>query len=123
MSEAPDRFETVAWVYSQSDLAIILSLLEHEDIWVLPVGYHHISVQWSWTIALGGVELRVHAEDAVAARALFADAARAPCRRGVFADNRLLDILIVLLLFATSFFAPPARMPPEFAIENRRKAT
>ena len=32
---APDRFETVACVYSPSDLALLLSLFESEDIFVL----------------------------------------------------------------------------------------
>ena len=57
MSEpAPDRFETVAWVYDPSDLALLLSLFESEDIFVLPIGRWHASVDPPLTTALGGVE-------------------------------------------------------------------
>ena len=65
---ATDRFETVAYVYSPSDLALLLSLFESEDIFVLPVGRWHASADPPLTTALGGVELRVHAEDADDAR-------------------------------------------------------
>jgi hypothetical protein len=118
VSEAADRFETVAWIYSQSELAVFLSLFEHEDIWIVPVGRGHISVQWNWTVALGGVAIRVHAADAAAARALLAGIDRSPWRGGVFSDNRLLDIVLILLLIAVGLFAPPARIPAEFVRER-----
>jgi hypothetical protein len=113
MSPAPDRFETLAWVYDQGDLAIILSRLEHADIWVVPLGYHQIAAQWYLTIGLGGVELRVHAEDAAAARALFAEVDWQPRRCSLFSDNRLIEIVLILFVFGI-ILAPPARMPAEF---------
>jgi len=98
VAAAPDRFETVAWVYDQGELAILLSLFAHEDIRVVPVGRGHISVQWGWTVALGGVAILVHAEDGRAARALLAGIERTPRQRTrFFAKDRLVDVLLVLV--------------------------
>lgn len=109
-----DRFETIAWVYSQSELAVLLSLLAHEDIYVLPIGRGHASVAWGNTLALGGIEVRVHAAEAEYARALLAGIDRTPFRRGVFSDNRLIDGFVMVVLAVVGLFAPPARIPAEF---------
>jgi hypothetical protein len=119
----PDRFETIAFVYGQPELAALLSLLEHEDIWVSPVGRGHISVDWTITVALGGVELRVHAADAARARALLAQADDRQIWRGFLLRNRLLDIALMLLLLAAGVLAPPARLPAWFVgVPARRDA-
>ncbi|HMJ93177.1 MAG TPA: hypothetical protein VK472_03660 [Allosphingosinicella sp.] len=120
MSDAPDRFETIAWVYSQTELAVLLSLLKNEDIYVLAIGRGHVSVQWGITLALGGVEIRVHPADAAGARALLAGIDRTPSRRGVFCEDRLLDILILLILFFLGCFAVPSRLPATFVPEPRK---
>ena len=70
--EDEDRFEIIAWVYSQSELAVLLSFLANEDIHVLPIARGHASVDWGFTLALGGIEVRVHAAEAERARALLA---------------------------------------------------
>ena len=111
---SPARFETVAFVYSQTELAVLLSLLEHEDIWVVPVGRGHVSIQWTATVALGGVELRVHEAEAARARALLAGLDRVQVWRGFFFRNRLLDVALILLLLAMGWLAPPARLPAAF---------
>lgn len=115
MSDAsgPD-FETVAWVYSQSELAVLLALLAHEDILVVPIGRHNAAADYAMTLALGGIEIRVHAEEAEEARALLAGIDSTPFRRGIFSDNRWLDGLIILILFCAGCFAPPARVPAQF---------
>lgn len=115
MSDAsgPD-FETVAWVYSQSELAVLLALFTHEDIHVVPIGRHNAGVDYAMTVALGGVEIRVHAEEAEEARTLLAGIDGAPFRRGIFSDNRWLDGLIMLVLFFAGLFVPPARVPAQF---------
>jgi hypothetical protein len=41
--DTPDRFETVAFVFRSSDLALLLSLFESEDIFVFTVGRWHAS--------------------------------------------------------------------------------
>ncbi|HVQ09464.1 MAG TPA: hypothetical protein VMS43_13615 [Allosphingosinicella sp.] len=112
--EDEDRFETIAWVYSQSELAVLLSLLAHEDIYVLPIGRGHASVAWGNTLALGGIEVRVHAAEAEDARLLLAGIDRTPFRRGVFSDNRLVDGLIMVVLTVAGLFVPPARIPAVF---------
>jgi len=119
LSESSDRFETIAWVYSQSELAVLLSLFEREDIFVLPASRHHIAVNWALTGALGGVEIRVHPEDTERARALFAGIERAPFRGRVFFDNRLLDILLMLAIALCPGLPPPARLPAFFVAERR----
>lgn len=117
MSEAPDRFETLGWVYSQSELAILLSLFEWEDIFVLPVSRHHIAVQWTWAVALGGIELRVHRADAERARALLApvdqnEAYWAP----VFFRDRWADAMLILALFFLFIPVAVARIPAQFLL-------
>lgn len=110
----PDRFETIAFVYSQPELAVLRALLEHEDIWVAPVGRGHISVDWTITVALGGVALRVHEADAARARARLAEIDPVQVWRGYFFRNRLLDLVLILLLLLLALAAPPARLPAFF---------
>jgi hypothetical protein len=112
--EDGDRFETLAWVYSQSELAVLLSRLEHEDIYVLPIARGNASVDWGLTLALGGIELRVHAAEAEDARTLFAGIEPTPFRRGVFSDNRVVDGFIMVVLAVAGLFLPPARIPAVF---------
>lgn len=115
MSEAPGPdFETVAWVYSQPELAVLLAMLANEDIHVLPIARHNASVDYALTLALGGIELRVHREQAEEARLLLAGIDRTPFRRGIFSRNLWLDGAIMLVLFCAGLFAPPARTPAHF---------
>jgi hypothetical protein len=114
MSEAaPDRFETVAFVYSPSDLALLLSLFESEDVFVLPVGRWHASVDAPVATALGGVELRVHPEDADDARLVLASlppiSYRAPLAR---------YLLFVVLLAVLMIVVPPPRQIPTFVLRG-----
>jgi hypothetical protein len=110
----PDRFETIAWVYSQSELAVLLSFLASEDIHVLPIARGHASVEWGYTLAFGGIEVRVHSAEAEEARALLAGIDRTPFRRGVFSDNRLIDGVVMVMLVLAGLFVPPARIPAVF---------
>lgn len=116
---AEDRFETVAYVYSHPQLAVLLSLFEDARIWVVPVAYQHVTVQWSWTLALGGVALRVHASDAEAARDLLAGLDPVPALRPLFSENRFLEIVLIVGLFLVGFLAPPARLPTHFLLDGR----
>ena len=109
-------FVTVAWVYDRSELSILLSLFEDRGIWVVQVGAQHIAIDWSLTVALGGVELRVHAEDAEAAWDLLAGLDRTAPRRRFFLDNWLLDIALMLALFVATGMPSPARLPATFVL-------
>ena len=120
---APDRFETVAYVYSPSDLALLLSLFGQADIHVFGVGRGHASADPGLTTALGGVALRVHEEDLDAARTLLAGLDpipyRAPLLTGIFAFD-----LVSFLVVALFGMAPPPRQIPAFVLGEtvRREA-
>ncbi|HYJ52349.1 MAG TPA: hypothetical protein VEW04_04185 [Allosphingosinicella sp.] len=111
---SPDCFETIAFVYSQTELAVLLSLLEHEQVSVVPIGRGHASVDWPITVALGGIELRVHTTDAARARALLAEIEPIHVWRGFFLKNRLLDMALIVLFLPLALMAPPARLPATF---------
>lgn len=116
-------FVTVAWVYDAGELALLLSLFEWEGIPVVPLGSLHAAVQWNIVVALGGVRLRVRREDAPAALALLAGLERAPQRSvRFFARDKLVDVLLVLLLFFLGGLAAPARIQAEFAVARRERA-
>jgi hypothetical protein len=117
MDASPDRYETLAYVYSQSDLAILTSFLESEEIRFMTIGGGHASVDWPITIALGGVELRVHPLDGPRIRALLAPLDLKPYRGAIFIGNRFADALLVLMLFVLGLFAPVGRMSPVFLLE------
>ena len=118
-----DRFQTVAWVYDSGELALLLSLFEREGIAVLPLGSQHASVQWSLVVALGGVRLRVREDDAPAALALLAGLECMP-RTSVrfFARDKMVDVLLVLLLFFLGGLAVPARIQADFAVPRRERS-
>ncbi len=79
-----DRFETVAWVYSPSDLALLLSKFVDAGIHVQRVGLGHAAADPGMTTALGGVALRVREADAAEARALLAGLDAIPHRAPLF---------------------------------------
>ena len=104
---APDRFETVAWVYSPSDLALLLSKFVDAGIHVQRIGLGHAAADPGMTTALGGVALRVREEDAAEARALLAGLDPIPYRERLFLG--LLPIFLVMAFFAIG--SPPRQIP------------
>ena len=113
-----DRFVTAAIVYSQPELAVLLALFEQEGILVLPHSSRHVSVEWPLTLALGGIRLRIHEEDADRAGELLSGIERSSFRRGIFSDNRLVDAVLVIGLFVVGLFAPPARLPAVYCLDR-----
>jgi hypothetical protein len=111
-ADAPGRFETVAYVYSQSDLALLMSVFESEDIWLLAIGRLHIAVNPGIATALGGVELRVHAEDAEDARTVLARLDPIPYRASFFTGSFPIDLLFLVLMMVVFAVPPPPRMIP-----------
>jgi len=111
MSCATTDFEAIAWVYSPSDLAILLSLLEGEDIFVTTSGRGHASVALGLTTALGGVALRVHRDDAEDARALLAALDPALYRARLPFGSWPLDLLLFLFLAFLGAPPPPRQIP------------
>jgi hypothetical protein len=116
IAAAEDRFETIAWVYSPSDLALLLSRFEHEGIHVLPIGRLHAAVDPWLVTALGGIKLRVHTEDLSDARALLAELDAAPYRARLLFGVWQLDLLFFLVV---GFFGmpPPPRQIPSYLVE------
>lgn len=108
---APDRFETVAYVYSPSDLAILLSLFEHADIHVFGVGRYHAAVDPALVTALGGVELRVHHEDGDDARALLAKLDPVPHRAPLLFGFWPIDLLFFVVVGILGMPPPPRQIP------------
>lgn len=107
---ALDRFETVAWVYDPSDLALLLSLFESEDIFVLSIGRGHAAADPPLATALGGVELRVHVEDGDDARLLLASLPPTPFRAP--------PLPVILLLLLLVLMSPPPRQTPCFVLNG-----
>jgi hypothetical protein len=113
---APDRFETVAWVYSQSDLALLLSLFEHADIHIQKIGYRHASVAWHLTTALGGIALRVHEEDGNDARALLGGLEYPPYRAPFFTGLWPVWLAFLTLTVFAFGVGPPPRPIPTYVL-------
>lgn len=114
---APDRFFTIAYVYSPADLAILLSRLHCEGIHTDCAGRGHASVEPGLTTALGGVQVRVHEEDLADAQAILATLDpflhRAPLPFGFWP----LDLLF-FSVFALFAFGPPPRQLPTFVLSE-----
>jgi hypothetical protein len=110
--------ETVAVAYSQTELAVLLSLLEDRGIPAFPFHRGQISVHWTLTVALGGVPIQVPLEDADEARAELKAVGRSWPTNGVYADERWLDIILLLLMLVVFLMPPPARIPA-FVIAGR----
>ena len=106
---ASDRFETVAWIYSPSDLALILSRFIEADIFVHRGSIGHIAADPGLTTALGGVALQVREADVVSARALLAGLEPRLYRARLFSG-----VLLVFLVMAFLGVGPPPRQVPTF---------
>ncbi|HEY0116855.1 MAG TPA: hypothetical protein VGB54_14165 [Allosphingosinicella sp.] len=106
-----DSFELVAIVYSQDELAVLTSRLRFEGIWVVEQSARHVGADWALTVALGGVGLLVHHEDAPDAWTVLAETTRWQRTGGVYARSRILDLVMALLLAIYPGLPPPARIP------------
>lgn len=72
---ADDSFETVAITYRQPETAVILSMLEAYGIPAYALGAETARTVPPYTLALGGIRIRVPNSDAADARALLNEAA------------------------------------------------
>ena len=104
---ASDGFETVAWVYNPSDLALLQSRFIGSGIFVQRISMGHAAADPGLTTALGGIELRVRADDAVRALALLGELEPRPYR--VRMDIGLLLVFLVMAWFGIG--APPRQVP------------
>ncbi|HEX6376443.1 MAG TPA: hypothetical protein VFZ91_12080 [Allosphingosinicella sp.] len=113
------ELRTIAAVYDRSELGLLRSWLEAHGLWTSTVGDGHAAVEWPLAVALGGVRLRVRAEDFAAAAELLAD--REPYRfaRTLFLRSRLADAALLLMLFLLTFVPPPPRIAATFYVARR----
>lgn len=126
MSEAPttDRFFTVAYVYSPTDLAILLSRLGDDGIYTYCAGRGHASAEPGLTTALGGVRVRVQEADLADAQAILATLDPTLHRASLPFGFWPLDLLLFLVI---AFFGapPPPRQLPTYVLSEaaaRREA-
>ena len=113
--------ETVAVAYSQTELAVLLSLLEDRAIPAFPFHRGQISVQWTLTVALGGVPIQVPLDDADEARAELKAVGRSWTASGIYTNERWLDLVLVVLMLVVFWMPPPSRIPA-FVIAGRSSA-
>jgi hypothetical protein len=115
-----DRLETLGWVFRPAQLLVVQSLLEQAGVMLCPLGYHHLTNQWPIAIALGGIELRVPAEQAEEARALLA--ALPPLLPPAQEFGRHWPVrLLVLLALYLFFCVPPPALAAEFVPPRRER--
>ena len=117
-----EPLQTVAIAYSQTQLALLLSRLENEGIWVAPASYHQIAAQWWMTVALGGVAVQVREFDAETARTLLSSLEPYAFRERIFSAYRPVELVLIAGLFVTGFFVPPARIPMDVVFGEGRAA-
>ena len=113
-----DRFETVAIAYSQPEIAVLRSCLEGQGIWTVSMSQGHASVEIGLMLALGGVQIRVHSDDAEEARAILAGIGQAPYRGRIYTDNRLIDLALTVMILVAFAVPPPARLPAVFLLNG-----
>ena len=97
---ADDSYETVAITYGQPETAVMLSMFAWYGVPAYASGQGHAQI-WPFIVALGGIEVRVHADSVADARALLAEVAlRPPAVRPRMTHNpvtRTLGYAIALL--------------------------
>jgi hypothetical protein len=120
---ADDAFETVAIVYSQPEAGVLLALFAQHDIATEVIGARHVSVNPVWTVALGGIIVRVQIEALEDARALLAEIARQPqaVRRRLIDNPALNGLLVVLACFLGIAPIPPTRVGFTFLLGAERR--
>ena len=117
-----DRLETVARVFRPAQLLVIQSVLRQADILVCPIGYHLLSNQWPYALALGGIELRVPEAQADDARALLESLPPLPLPASQFGETPILRLLVLVVLFLFAL-APPPTLNVEIVPSRRERTT
>ena len=113
MSEDP--FETVAIAYTQSQAGVILSLFEWNGIPAYGANLEMVRANVPFTLALGGIPIRVAREAAAEARAILTEAAEreqedAPSHEPL--DDRIAKVALLGVLGLMAV-APPPRLSAE----------
>lgn len=104
---------TVGWAYGMAEASLALSFLEGQGIKTFPQTWYMLTVDWSLSHALGGMELCVPASQRAAAETLLADFGPTRRRRPMW------WLLIMVLIWAWASLPPP---PTGFAVAVTRPA-
>ena len=118
---ADDSYETVAITYNQPETAVMLSMFAFYGIPAYPVGFEHARTMSTLMVALGGIQIRVHASAVDEARELLAEVAERPqAVRPKLIDEPVVNGFIVTLfcLFGGAP-VPPTRTGSTFFLGNR----
>ena len=116
-----DQFDTVAVVYSYSELMTLVAALEARGIMVHQVGSQTLKTLPNWAVALGGAVLRMRRSDLEQAVALLREIAAKPAviRRPLVSSRWIGGIIAILVAMLTGI-PPPARIPATLLAEERR---
>ncbi|WP_128291373.1 hypothetical protein [Afifella aestuarii] len=102
MAEPTQDLTTIAHVYGPSQTSLAICMLKAHGIVVVPVGQQHISVAWHYSVALGGVALRVPSSQAEDAQEILKGFG-APVRR----FNLIAAAFMVLAFLLAGVAVPP----------------
>ncbi|HEX8301096.1 hypothetical protein [Sphingomonas sp.] len=106
-----DPFETVAIAYSQPQAGVILSLFAWHGMLAYAMNLETARTNCPWTLALGGIPIRVERSAAEEARALLTEAAdRSGEPQVETASGRISNGVIAALCFVMAGAAPPPRL-------------
>ena len=108
MISKPSAFATAGWAYGVLDMALAVSLLESEGIYVLQHGYFHATNAPHYATALGGVELRVPLSQVDLARELLAGAEIIRTRESLW----MRSLVAAAVFFLNGLPAPPSGLYP-----------
>jgi hypothetical protein len=118
-----DSFETVAITYSQPEATVILSMFAFYGIPAYPVGFAHARAMAPLTVALGGIQIRVHVAALAEARELLAEVAERPqAVRPRLIDNALINgIIVMMVCFLLGVPVPPTRTGSTYFLGRGRR--
>jgi len=124
MEEWEDGLVTIAAVYSRSELYALLGLLRTNGIIAATIGENHARVDWALVVALGGVRVQIRARDVPLAAELLDSVGSRPFWGPFFAENRVVDLALILLLFIAGMGTPPpARIPAAYFLPRHSLAS
>lgn len=100
-ADGEHHLANVAYACGPADIALALSRLEANGLVVFPAFHYTVSNAWHWTLALGGVALKVPLSQVASAEALLGELRPITQRPGMLA------LTVCLLGFLVAWLPPP----------------
>ena len=104
---------TLATVWTSSELQLLMALLSTHGIWTNAVGEAHVAAEPGLAVALGGMHVRIRAEDLPLAVELIDAVDPKPYCGPLFSRNRFANAVAVALMIVAMCPAP-ATIPAYF---------